>query len=74
MKRYVVTAFNDGKLNNIGQNSMEVDATYAMDYNKEDQVTWVSIRTAKTVDLMEVKMFFDNFVKKDYLCHADYSG
>jgi len=49
---------------------MDVDATYAMDYNKEDQVTWVSIRTGKTVDLMEVKMFFDSFVKKDYLLHA----
>jgi hypothetical protein len=45
-----------------------------MDYHKADHVTWVSIRTHKNTDLIEVKMFYDQFMKKEYLIHAGYDG
>ena len=46
---------------------------YTMDYYKTDQVTWVSIRTHKNTDLLEMKQFYDQFRNKDYLTHQ-YNG
>ena len=67
MKKYVNDSFSEGKLNEFGQQNIRLSDEYALDYYKVEQVTWVSIRTAKTVDLMEVKMFFDSFMNKSYL-------
>ena len=70
-KRNIQNAFNEGKLNLTGQNNYNIDGEYAMDYNKQQQVTWVSIRTHKTVPLLEVKMWFDKLMAFDYLNKPD---
>ena len=60
----------------VGQSSLIIgeDRTYALDYNADEQVTWAAVRTAKTVDLLEVKMYFDDFMAKDYLLQKDYEN
>ena len=50
-----------------GQSSLQLSEELALDYNNQKSVTFVGIRTAKTVDLLEMKMFFDTFMKLDYL-------
>jgi hypothetical protein len=76
MKRYITEAFIAGRMNNFGIASVSIGdgMEYALDYNKDDQVTWAIVRTAKTVDLLETKMFFDNLTKKEYLNQKGYDS
>ena len=49
------------------QSCLAINDELALDYSNEGSATFCAIRTAKTVDLLESKRFFDMFVSLDYI-------
>ena len=64
-KRFVELKFPQFGL--YKQSSMDISDELALDYSNEGSATFCAIRTAKTVDLLESKRFFDMFTTLDYI-------